>query len=1022
LNQELNPSGAANKHGDGKRHIRILPLFGRLRAADQKKVFSGFKGQKVVIATNIAETSVTVPGIRYVIDTGLARISTYNLKARTTSLPVSAISRASCDQRKGRCGRVGPGTCIRLYSQEDFLNRPEYTLPEIRRSNLAEVILRMIDLQLGDPASFPFIDPPAARAIRDGYGLLHELGALDSAGPEPRLSAKGKIMAMLPLDPRISRMIIEARDQNCLQEIVIIASALAIQDPRIRPAEAVSEADQAHAKFKMHPSDFLAYLKIWEEFNNVPFKGQGDGKKKSRSQMRKFCHAHFLAYQRLREWQDIYEQIDTTLREEKSFTMNRMPASYENIHYAVLSGFLRNIGFRKGKNIYLGAQGKELMMFPGSVLFNKGGQWIMAAELVETARLYARIAANIKVEWLEPLAGSLCRSTYSRPRWEKKSGRVVADEKVTLFGLVIVAGRKKNYAAISETTRSEARDIFIHAALIQGEIMGRYQFLKHNQQLIAHFAEIEDRLRQRNVLADDYDLHKFYDTRLPPAVHDRASLNRFLKKQPNDKLLYMHEQDILVQPPESEQLSDFPKQISLPDGTLLKLSYSFNPGHEEDGVTVHLPVDLAGHVSSEIFAWLVPGLLPDKVLFLLKGLPKNIRKMLIPVQQTAENLTQELRIYHGSLYGQLEKLLLKHFRIKVSRNHWPVMQLPPHLQMRYLVYDGSGKTLMTSRNLKDLQVEKEPEQEVESFEQLRQQWERNGITTWDFADLPDKIPVQNAQDKLLGFAYPALQPDKHGKISIKLYTDPVESNEISRQGVVGLYSLQFPQQFKLLQKECVLPASLWAFYEGLGPRQKLNEDLYQFVLRSLFACEKRAWPEKDEFFQRVATLKKEGLYNVTRQLIDNVLQLLKIRRQTLDQIHRIKNLMRTKSRSAINVDEFYEALHEIVPKNFLIIFRPEQIASAVRYCRALQIRLERAYVAPEKDRVKAAQLAPHADKLKLFNPRDSSPACRELLQEYRSMLAEFRISLFAQEIKTLFPISAKRLENKWQEILYSCQT
>ncbi len=369
LNQEFNPLAATKKKGPQKTNIRILPLFGRLRAADQGMVFRHLKGQKIVVATNIAETSVTVPGIRYVIDTGLARISTYNIRARTTSMPVTAISKASCDQRKGRCGRVGPGTCIRLYSQEDFINRPEFTLPEIKRSNLAEVILRMIDLKLGDPASFPFIDPPVSRSIRDGYALLHELGAIDASGSEPQLSANGKIMAMLPLDPRISRMIIEATEHNCLQEIVIIASALAIQDPRIRPAETEGAADQAHAKFKVHPSDFLSYLKIWEEFNNVPFKGKEKDKKKSRSQMRKFCRANFLSYQRLREWQDIYEQVSSTLREEKGFTMNRTPASYEDIHYAILSGFLRNIAFRKEKNVYQGGQSKELMLFPGFCAF-----------------------------------------------------------------------------------------------------------------------------------------------------------------------------------------------------------------------------------------------------------------------------------------------------------------------------------------------------------------------------------------------------------------------------------------------------------------------------------------------------------------------------------------------------------------------------------------------------------------------------------------------------------------------------
>ena len=1020
LNQEINPVASLKKKSSRKTNTLILPLFGRLRAADQGRVFKNFSGQKIIVATNIAETSVTVPGIRYVIDTGLARISTYNLRARTTSMPVAAISQASCEQRKGRCGRVGPGICIRLYSEENFLSRPEYTLPEINRSNLAEVILRMVDLKLGDPASFPFIDPPIARAIRDGYDLLYELGALDTAGNEPRLSSTGKIMAKLPLDPRISRMIIEARDHNCLLETIIIASALAIQDPRMRPAEAESEADQAHAKFKAHPSDFLSYLKIWEEFNNVPFKGKEKDKKKNRSQMRKFCRSHFLSYQRLREWQDIYEQITSTLFEEKGFTINRTPASYESIHYAILCGFLRNIGFRKGKNLYQGAQGKELMLFPGSVIFNKGGQWIMAAELVETARLYARTAANIKVDWIEPLAGSLCRSTYSNPRWEKKSGQVIANEKVTLFGLVIVAARKKNYARINEATCTESREIFIHSALIQGELSGRYPFLEHNQQLIARYEKIEDRLRQRNVLADDYVLYKFYDSRLPVSVNDRASLNRFLKKQLDDKFLFMAEQDILIQSPKSDELSDFPEQVSLADGISLRLNYSFNPGSEEDGVTVLLPLDLLDHVSPEIFEWLVPGLLAEKVLFLLKGLPKNVRKKLIPIQQTAEKLTNELNMYQGSLYQRLEELIFKMFRIKILRTQWPIEQLPSHLQIRYLLKDSMGQTLMASRSFSDLKVKKAPQKDSKSLEELRQKWERTNITTWDFENLPQKIPVQNVKNKLLGFVYPSLHLEKQGNISIKLYSDPAESRKMHHEGLLALYCLQFPKQFKLLKKECVLPSSLWALYEGLGSRQQLNEDLYQFVLETIFAVNKTKWPEKNEFFQLVDTLKQEGLFKRSRVLINLVLQLLKERRTTLDQISRIETMTRSKTHSTLKMGQFRAEIAEIVPADFLRLFSEEQVFSAIRYCKALQIRIERAYVSPEKDKMKTELLASHAEKLEKLKPKAPSAACLELLQEYRTMLEEYKISLFAQEMKTLFPISPKRLKEKWQEIVQSC--
>lgn len=1021
LSQELAPSPSRKKPQAVLGNTRILPLFGRLRPVDQSRVFRQFKGQKIIVATNIAETSITVPGIRYVIDTGLARVSTYNVRARTTSMPVGPVSRASCDQRKGRCGRVGPGTCIRLYSEEDYLGRPEFTLPEIKRSNLAEVILRMIDLKIGEPASFPFIDPPAARAIRDGYDLLQELGALHPVGGQkPKLSSRGRLMARLPLDPRISRMVIEAREHNCLQEVVIIASALAIQDPRIRPADTEEAADLAHALFKHHPSDFLSYPKIWQEIHSAPFIGREKDRKRSRSQVRKFCRQYFLSYQRLREWQDIYEQLVTTLREEKGFRMNRVPASYDDIHYAILSGFLRNIGFRKEKNIYMGGQGKEMMLFPGSVLFNKGGQWIMAAELVETARLYARTVAHIKVEWIESLAGSLCRSTYSDPRWEKKSGRVVASEKVTLFGLVLVASRKTNYAQVSEAARREARSIFIHTALIGGELAGRYPFLQNNLDLIARFEKIEHRLRQRTVLADDYVLYQFYDTRLDPKVHDRAGLNRFLKNQDNDRSLFMTERDIIVQTPGMDELSDYPEQITVPDDISLKLHYSFSPGSEEDGVSVSLPLELSDHVSPEIFEWLVPGLLQEKVTFLLKGLPKSIRKKLIPIQQSAEQLAAELKPYQGSLYKRLEELILKHYRVRVLRDQWPLQQLPLHLRMRYLLQDGSGRILVASRNFAELQINREPKQQKDILAGIRKKWERDSITTWDFDRLPEKIPVHGRDQKLLGFAYPALQPAQNGTVSIRLKADPEESRRISRLGVLALYRLQFSKQFRLLKKECLLPSSLWALYEGLGSRTSLNETLYHFVLTEVFIVKEKNWPSREEFFGLIEKFKKEGTFTKARKVTENVLHLLKERREILDRIAAIQCKSPTRGRPVIDVKQLRAELDATVPAAFLEQFDSHAVSSAIRYCRALQIRIERACVSPEKDRVKEAQLAPHVEKLENLKVTNPSPACLQLLQEYRTMLAEYKVSLFAQELKTEFPVSALRLEDKWQDILHSC--
>jgi ATP-dependent helicase HrpA len=914
---------------------------------------------------------------------------------------------------------VGPGICIRLFSQEDYLSRVEFTLPEIKRSNLAEVILRMINLKFGDPATFPFIDPPGTRAIRDGYELLNELGALDHIHDKIRLSIRGRLMARLPLDPRIARMIIEAREHNCLQEVAVIAAALAIQDPRSRPSEKEAEADAAHARFKAHPSDFLSFIKIWENFNNLSFDKKGGNRKKSRSQIRKFCRTHFLSYQRLREWQDIYEQITSILREEKGYVMNRQAASYADIHYAILSGFLRNIAYRKAKNIYQGAQGKELMLFPGSILFNKGGQWIMAAELVETARLFARITANIKAAWLEPLAGSLCRSTYSNPHWEKKSGKVIANEKVTLFGLVIVAARRTNYARINEKTRIEARQIFIESALVQGELSGSYGFLEHNLRLAESFEKIEDRMRQRGVLADDYTLYKFYDARLDSYVHDRATLNRFLKQRDNEKSLLMTEEDIILQTPETGRLSDFPEELPVNEFTV-KVSYSFSPGSDEDGVTVKLPLDLLGHVSPEFFEWLVPGLLVEKVTFLIKGLPKNIRKQLIPIQKTAEDMASELKMYEGSLYRALEKLIYKHHRVKVARSQWPIEKLPYHLKVRYLLLDSSGRKLMASRVFSELGASKTPKKKTVAFDQIREKWERRHITTWDFSNLPEKIPLQAGKKALQGYAYPALEVEEKGDIAIRLYTDLAEARKINREGLLALYSLQLPRQFKLLKKECSLPSASWALYEGFGKRQQLNDDLYRFILLEIFQCRDGSRPDRNTFSSLVTEIKQTGLFNPAKKILNLVVDVLQERRATLDHINKLEKMTGKKNHLQLDFSSFRKQLQKILPQNFLKHFSSEQLIGTIRYCKALTIRIDRAYISPEKDRAKASQLFIHQNKLHTLQLQDPSPQCLELLNEYRLMLEEYKISLFAPEIKTLFPISAKRLEKKWQAISDSC--
>ncbi len=658
----------------------ILPIFGRLPAGDQKRIFQNFNQVKIVVATNVAETSVTVPGIRYVVDSGLARISYYNVRAKTTSLPVSRISRASCDQRKGRCGRVAPGLCIRLYSEEDFNDRPEYTQPELKRSNLAEVILQMISLDLGDPEKFPFLDPPFKNAIREGYRMLRELSAIDD---KMRLTKRGQIMADLPIDPCIARIIIEAKENNCLREIKIISSALAIQDPRIRPADHEKEADTAHKEFGHPHSDFMVLLNIWNQFHNL------QDSSKSWSKLKKFCTAHFLSFQRMREWFDLHTQLSRIIDNREGFADNSSDASYEQIHKSFLAGFLRNLARKKQGNLYQGTHNKELMIFPGSHQFTKGGQWLVAASFIETSRLYALTVATIESDWIESVAGQLCKYSWSSPHWQKKTGQVIADEKVSLFGLIIATGRKVNFGKRSKKNIGAARDIFIQSALVAGEINGLYPFLANNLALIKKWQDTEEKLRVRNIVTDELALHAFYAQKIPTDVFDQTTFNRFLKKNRNKSFLLMTDDDVLRRRPEEKELIDYPLTLSL--GSIeLRLEYHFEPGSERDGVTFRIPFAFADTLSPDIFEWLVPGLLQEKLSFLLKALPKSIRKNLVPISDTVNRLLDDMNTGSGSLYSALETSILKQFNLLIRRSDWSD-NLPLHLQPRFLLFDDTGK-------------------------------------------------------------------------------------------------------------------------------------------------------------------------------------------------------------------------------------------------------------------------------------------------------------------------------------------
>ena len=955
----------------------ILPLFGRLARGDQQRIFQPAKQQKIVVATNIAETSLTVPGIRYVIDSGLARLTMYNPRARTTKMPVMPISKASADQRMGRCGRVGPGVCIRLYSEEAYEARAQFTTPEILRSNLAEVILRMLSLRLGDPREFPFIDKPSARAIRDGYALLRELGAIDA---DDKLSKRGKIMARLPLDPQIARMILQAREENGLAEVLVIAAALTVQEPRIRPTGKETQADAAHSMFVEPSSDFITLLNIWNVYQQT-LKQTG-----SKSRVRKFCRASFLSFQRMREWEDIHRQIVGILAGEKGFVLNSRPAAADAIHRSILSGTLRSIGLKKARNIYQGGQDQELMVFPGSVQFNRAGRWIMAAELVETSRLYARTVAGINPDWIEPLAGPLCRSSYSSPHWEKKRGQVVALQKVTLFGLILVANRRVNFGPIDPL---EARKIFIQSALVEGELRGSFAFLAHNKELLDRLREMEDRLRQRGILVDDADLYDFYDQRLPADVFDRAGLQRCLKRADGDSFLRLRDEDAILQLPDGAQLDEFPQHLMV-GATELPLTYAFEPGSATDGVSVMIPAGRLAEIGQEAFEWLVPGLLKEKIVFLLKALPKSVRKQLVPLPDTASVLLREMTPGRGSLYRAMEKILASRYGVRVDPRCWTAVELPEHLRARFCLEDGDGKVVRTSKVFADLQGETKHDLiGGHRLEALREHWERSGITTWDFDGLPEKIPVLGRDGQSVGHLFPALVPDSQTSVAIVLCASPDEMRRRNCNGLAMLYSLQFRAQMKSARKDFSLKKLPWALCEGFGTLEDMDLELWALLLRETFTLGVGgAIPNREDFVKQVGEFKERGVYASLAEVMELVQEALRLRRQTLDLISSIEG----KGRLQRGVEKFRCLVREILPGDFLSTFDRKRLASVPRYFRGAQIRLERAAVSPAKDAAKEMQVASYVDKLARCEEIDEpSEELARHIDQYREMIEEFHL-------------------------------
>ncbi|MBM9537148.1 ATP-dependent RNA helicase HrpA [Desulfobulbus alkaliphilus] len=994
----------------------LLPLFGRLPAAEQRKIFRPAHKRKIIVATNVAETSITVPGIRYVVDTGLARISRYNPRSGTTSLRVSRVARASCEQRRGRCGRTGPGTCIRLYSEEDFLSRESFTPPEIQRANLAEVILQMIDLNLGDPGRFPFIDPPSSNAIRDGYRTLKELGALND---DHRLTARGRLMARLPLDPRLSRMIIEGTLTDAVREVTILAAALSIQDPRIRPPGKENKADETHRWFVDQRSDFSTLLNIWNSLH-------AEGENLSKSRLSRFCKAHFLSWQRTRDWIDVHDQISRLLKTNKIVPGQEQQTDYAAIHTALASGFLRNICTKKEKNLYLSAGNKEVVLFPGSGLYGKGPQWAVAAEFVATTQLFARTVATVDVTWLERLGGDLCKRSWSNPHWEKKSGKVLALERVSLFGLSIVAGRKVDYGRINENTLQEAREIFIRSALIGNQLGGQYPFLMHNAALIATYEEMEERFRRRNILVDDETLYAFYDARLGK-VYDRFTLNRLLRRRKNDQFLHMGEQDICLAVPESEESYRFPHAVRCGD-IELALSYLFAPGDEADGVSVHIPRHLLPHINPLVFEWLVPGLLPEKLLLLCKRLPKQLRRRLVPLPDAVDRILDGLSLYKGSLYQELERVLLRAYQVQVQRTDWQADALPPHLRMRFLLVDEEGTVLCTSRSFTDLlNHEQSLATETHATDCATLPAPRT-ISAEDLDAIEKKILCTDADGRVTGLFFPALEIDPlRNRLELRYIDNEAESRRLNRLGLHHLYTQACSGEVAAIRSLCktVLSrhSSSWLSLGAGVPAAKLRADLQAFLMDALFGAADGALPSQAQFLENIARARAQGIPRTATALLDTINETLRQRRMVARTIadwatKKKKNKSYQKSRH----DEYLAALEQILPASFLQTLPAESLPHKSRHLQALARRIERADHSPLKDNAKAKRLQIPLDRLRHFLQFDHpSPPCQVLLEEYRQLVEEFRVSLFAPELGTSQPVSEQRLEQKWRQVMETCQ-
>ena len=980
------------------KHTEILPLFARLSAQEQNKIFHPSGLNRIVLATNVAETSLTVPGIKYVIDPGTARISRYSYRTKVQRLPIEPISQASANQRKGRCGRVSEGICIRLYSKEDFNSRPEFTDPEILRTNLASVILQMTALSLDDIEAFPFVDAPDKRHIQDGIKLLKELGAFETIqtklGEKRRLTTIGRQLAQLPVDPRLAKMLLSAVDFGSVYEVMIIVSALSIQDPRERPTEKQQASDEKHRRFADKKSDFLAFLNLW---NYV----QEQQKALTKNQFRRQCQKDFLNYLRIREWQDIYQQIRLAVRE-MGLPINSEKAEYQQIHTALLSGLLSHIGLKEAeKQQYLGARNAHFAIFPNSVLFKKQPKWVMAAELVETSKLWGRMVAEIEPEWIEPLAEHLIKKSYSEPRWSKSRGAVIADEKVTLYGVPIVAARPVNYGSIDPTV---SREIFIQSALVEGDWNTKHKFFKENQRLVREVEELEHKSRRRDILVDDRTLFEFYDQRIGTEVVSQKHFDTWWKKaQQKDPELLNFERSFLIND-DAEQVSklDFPNFWH--QGNLkLKLTYQFEPGTDADGVTVHIPLPLLNQVEMTGFDWQIPGLREELVIALIKSLPKSYRRNFVPAPNYAQAFLSRAVPLEKPLLDTLIYELRRMTGVTVEAEHWNWEQIPSHLKMTFRVVDENGKKIAESMNLDELKFNLKDRVQESISAVADDGIEQSGLHIWSFADLP-----QCYEQKQRGFsvkAFPAIVDEKDA-VGIKLFETEFEQAVAMQQGLRRLLLLNVPSPIKYLHEKLPNKAKLGLYFTPFGRVLDLIDDCIACAVDKLIAdFGGFIWDEAG--FEKLRDFVRENLNEVTVDIAQKVEQILSLN-HALNQ--RLKGKM--DFTMAFAFSDIKAQLAGLIYPGFVQKSGYDRLPDLQRYLQAVDKRIDK--LAQDVNRDRAAMLrveqVQQAYQQLLAKLPKSKPISDEIA-EIRYMIEELRVSLFAQQLGTKYQVSDKRILN-----------